>query len=183
MKELFLTCCFFLAITVTSAQQRFPQNFIGHWQGNLLWYQAGKGDPQKVKMQLIIRPTDTANVYTWQIIYGEKGEDNRPYLLKPVDAAKGHWQVDERNGIILDQYFIGNRFTSAFTVQSTTIVDSYWREGDNLVAEFYGLTAKPVATTGAGTDESPRVDSYGTKSYQRAVLKLVRPASPRKTRR
>ena len=122
-------------------------------------------------MQLVIQPTDSANTYTWQIIYGEKGEDNRPYLVKPVDTAKGHWQVDERNGIIIDQYFIGNRLASAFTVQTTTIVNSYWREGENLVAEFYGLTAKPVATTGLGTEESPKVEGYGAKSYQRAVMK------------
>ena len=89
----------------------------------------------------------------------------------PVDTTKGHWQIDERNGIIIDQYFIGNRFTSAFTVQTTTIVDSYWREGDKLIAEFYGLTAKPVTTSGNGTDDSPKVDSYETKSYQKAVMK------------
>jgi hypothetical protein len=127
-------------------------------------------------MQLIVQPTDTANVYSWQIIYGEKGQDNRPYLLKPVDTAKGHWQIDERNGIVIDQYFTGNRFTSAFTVQSTTIVDSYWREGKTLVAEFYSLTAKPVATTGGGTEESPRVDSYAIKGYQKAVLLFRKPA-------
>lgn len=152
------------------AQKTSVSDFIGHWQGTLHWYQAGKKEPQKVKMQLIIQPIDTANVYTWQIIYGDQGQDNRPYLLKPVDTTKGHWQVDERNGIVLDQYLIGNRFTSAFTVQTTTILDSYWREGKNLVAEFYSLTAKPVATTGEGTEDSPKVDSYGTKSYQRAVL-------------
>jgi hypothetical protein len=171
MKEFFLTCCFFVWSTLGFSQSGFPQAFIGHWQGELLWYKTGKKVPQKVKMQLVIQPTDTSNVYTWQIIYGKKNEDNRPYLLKPVDTAQGHWQVDERNGIILDQYFVGNRFTSAFTVQSTTIVDSYWREGKNLIAEFYSLTAKPVATTGLGTEESPNVDSYGTRGYQRAVLK------------
>lgn len=172
MKSVFLSCCFFVLALSSFAQKPFPESFTGHWQGDLYWYQAGKKDPQKVKMQLIIRPTDTAAVYTWQIIYGDKGEDNRPYLLKPVDTANGHWQIDEQNGIVLDQYFIGNRFTSAFTVQTTTIVDSYWREGKNLAAEFYSLTAKPVATTGQGTEESPKVDSYGTKGYQKAILQL-----------
>ena len=175
MKRLALSCCFFISVIRLFSQAPFPNDFIGHWQGDLLWYQTGKREPKKVKMQLIIKPTDTAGVFTWQIIYGEKGEDNRPYLLKPVDTAKGHWQVDERNGIILDQYLVGNRFTSAFTVQTTTIVDSYWRDGRNLVAEFYSLTAKPVATTGEGTDQSPKVDSYATRGYQRAVLKKVRP--------
>ena len=171
MKKIGFTGCFLVTAIFCFAQQNFIQSFLGHWQGELLWYQTGKPEPQKVKMQLIIKPTDTANVYTWQIIYGDKGEDNRPYLLKPVDMAKGHWRVDERNGIFLDQYLVGGRFTSAFTVQSSTIVDSYWREGEALIAEFYSLTAKPVATTGNGTDESPKVASYGTKGYQRAVLK------------
>ena len=164
-------CCFFLSGNFSFSQTAFPKDFLGHWEGTLNWYQAGKKTPQTVKMQLVILPGDSANTYSWQIIYGDKGEDNRPYILKAVDTSKGHWQIDERNGIIIDQYFVGNRFTSAFTVQTTTIIDSYWREGDALVAEFYGLTAKPVTTSGKGTEESPKVDSYGTKSYQRAVLK------------
>lgn len=171
MKRFVFACCFLFLSLFTFAQTTFPKDFIGHWEGTLNWYQTGKKTPQKVKMQLIIKPADSANTYTWQIIYGDKGEDNRPYILKPVDTAKGHWQVDERNGIVLDQYFIGGRFTSAFTVQTTTIVDAYWREGKNLIAEFYSMTAKPVNTSGEGTDDSPKVDSYGTKSYQRAVMK------------
>ena len=171
MKRCVFACCFFLSSLFAFGQTTFPKDFLGHWEGTLSWYRAGNATPQQVKMQLVIKPADSANTYTWQIIYGDKGEDNRPYLLKPVDTAKGHWQVDERNGIILDQYFIGGRFTSAFTVQTTTIVDSYWREGDCLVAEFYGLTAKPVNTSGHGTEESPKVDSYGTRSYQRAVMR------------
>jgi hypothetical protein len=171
MKSLVLFCCSFLLSLLAFGQATFPKDFLGHWEGTLTWYQAGKKLPQAVKMQLIIQPADTANTYTWQIIYGDKGEDNRPYLLRPVDTAKGHWQIDERNGIVLDQYYIGNRFTSAFTVQTTTILDSYWREGNSLVAEFYGLSAKPVSTTGQGTEASPKVDSYATKSFQRAVLK------------
>ncbi|RYZ26359.1 MAG: hypothetical protein EOO10_15785 [Chitinophagaceae bacterium] len=174
MTRFLFSCCLFFCTHLSFGQISFPQSFIGHWEGTLNWYQAGKKVPQKVKMQLIIRPADSSNTYTWQIIYGAKGEDNRPYILRPADTAKGHWQIDERNGIIIDQYFIGNRFTSAFTVQTTTIVDSYWREGEDLVAEFYGLTAKPVNTSGAGTEDSPKVDSYGTKSYQRAILKRIR---------
>ena len=171
MKRWIFSCCFFICCLFAFGQDVFPKSFLGHWEGTLEWYQQGKKLPQKVKMQLIIRPADSANTYTWQIIYGDKGEDNRPYILRPVDTANGHWQIDERNGIILDQYFIGNRFTSAFTVQTTTIVDSYWREGDKLIAEFYGLTAKPVSTSGNGSEDSPKVDSYATKSYQRAIMK------------
>jgi hypothetical protein len=171
MKRIFFLCCFFISAPFVFAQTSFPQSFIGHWEGTLLWYKTGSKEPQKVKMQLIIKPADSVNTYTWQIIYGDKGEDNRPYILKPVDTAKGHWQIDERNGIILDQYFIGDRFTSAFTVQNSTIVDSYWREEENLIAEFYSIGAKSINTTGDGTNESPKVDSYAIKSYQKAIMK------------
>jgi len=171
MKRSLFSCCFFISTFFAFSQTSFPASFTGHREGDLLWYQTGKISPQKVKMQLIIRPTDSANTYTWQIIYGDKGEDNRPYILKPIDTAKGHWKIDELNGIILDQYFVGNRFTCAFTVQNSTIVNSYWREGKTLIAEFYSITAKPVNTSVEGTDDSPKVKSYGTKSYQKAILK------------
>ncbi len=173
MRTIF-SCCFFISFLFASAQKPFPASFLGHWQGILYWYQTGKASPQKVTMQLIIQPADSSNTYTWQIIYGDKGQDNRPYTLKPVDTAKGHWQVDEHNGILIDQYFVGGRFTSTFTVQASTITDSYWRDGKTLIAEFYSITAKPVTTSGLGTDDSPKVDSYGTRSYQRAVMRKVK---------
>lgn len=173
MKLFFSVVLCFCTSSLLAQGSSFPQDFLGHWKGTLLWYSGATKEPQTVMMQLIIKPTDSANTYTWQLIYGDKEQDNRPYILKPVDTAKGHWQVDERNGIVLDQYFVGGRFTSAFTVQSTTIVDSYWREGEKLVVEFHSLSAKPVATTGNGTDDSPKVDSYAMKGFQRAVLKRV----------
>lgn len=169
MKLLLAFVCSLL-FSIASAQHHFPQDFVGHWQGNLQWYQAGKAAPQTVKMQLLVQPTYTVGIYTWQLTYGDKGQDDRPYLLKSVDTARGHWAVDERNGIIIDQYFVGNRFTSAFTVQSATIITSCWREGENLLMEFHSLSAKPVSTTGTGTEDSPTVMSYGVKGYQRAVL-------------
>src|SRR5687767_6059456 len=98
------------ACIINSARtQDIPKKFIGHWKGDLYWYKTGEKTAQKVKMQLIIRPSDTIGHYTWQIIYGENNADNRPYILKPVDTAMGHWIVDERNGIVLDQYWVGNR--------------------------------------------------------------------------
>ena len=160
----------FLTVSLPALAQDFPKNFVGHWEGTLEWHQAGNPVPRKVRMQLVIQPADTLGQYTWQIIYGAGGEDNRPYLLKPVDTAKGHWVVDERNGILLDQFWVGQRFTSVFSVQNSTILDSYYIENGKLVAEFYSYTAKPLQRSGKGTDESPFVDSFATKAYQRAVM-------------
>ena len=121
-------------------------------------------------MQLIIQPTDTANQYTWKILYGEKGEDTRPYVLNVVDTTKGHWVVDEKNGILLDQYWIGSKLYSVFSLNGVTIVNSYWREGEHLMVEFASFPTKPVRRSGAGTDEVPTVESYPVRSYQKGIL-------------
>jgi hypothetical protein len=171
MKAILSLCCFFLSLTAMA--QDFPASFLGYWQGELLWYKQGAKEPQKVPMQLIIQPSDSAGQYTWQIIYGENKQDNRPYILKPVDTAKGHWVIDERNSIILDHYWLGNKFTSAFTVGNNTIVDSYWIENGLLMVEFFSISSKPLNTTGGKEKDIPAVDSYALRGYQKAVLKKV----------
>ena len=121
-------------------------------------------------MELRIQPADSTDSYTWQLIYGSKEEDYRPYILKPVNKEEGHWVIDELSGIVLDQYWTGNKFSGAFTVQKSTIINSYWMEDDKLYVEFFNIGAKPMITTGKGTDEIPFVDSYKLGSYQKAVL-------------
>ena len=108
--------------------------------------------------------------YTWQLIYGSKEEDYRPYILKPVNKEEGHWVIDELSGIVLNQFWTGNKFSGAFTVQKSTIINSYWIENDKMFVEFYNIGAKPLITTGKGTEEVPFVDSYKLGSYQKAVL-------------
>jgi len=162
-----------IGLQSTAQVKPFPQDWVGNWKGELEWYRTGKAEPQKVKMELRIHPTDSSGQYTWQIIYGSAAEDNRPYTLISKDTAGVHWVIDEHNGILLDQYWVANKFAGAFTVMSNTIVNNYWMENNQLVAEFYSISAKPVATTGKGTEESPNVDSYRVGSYQKAVLTRV----------
>ncbi len=148
--------------------------FLGQWKGTLQWMVAGK-PTKEFAMKLIIQPADTAGQYTWQIIYGDSGKvDNRPYLLKPVDIAKGHWVVDERDGIVLDSYLHGNSFHGAFTVMGNTIVDSYTVNGDEMRVEFISIKLDQKNTSGKGTDETPFVDSYKIMGYQVGVLKRVK---------
>jgi hypothetical protein len=171
MKKPALLCSlFFLLSLFAGAQDQFPQSFVGTWKGELWWYRSGPAEPKKVPMQLIVQPADTAGQYTWQIVYGEKKEDNRPYLLKPVDTARGHWVVDEVNGIVLDQFWLGNRLTGAFTVAGNTLVNSYRIENGKMIVEFYSFPSKPIATTGGTSKDIPPVDSYAVRAYQRAVL-------------
>jgi hypothetical protein len=157
---------------IANAQQsKFPQSWTGNWKGELQWNKTGNDTVQKVKMELHIQPFTEAGKYNWQIIYGNNKADNRPYILFAKDSAKGHWAIDENNGIILDQFLIGDKFCGAFTVQNSTIINSYWLEGDKLIVEFYNLNLKTPFNSGKGTEESPSVDSYRMRSYQKAILR------------
>lgn len=174
MRASFLVSLLLIIRTVSIAQSGFPENWTGNWKGELQWYKTGGTEPQKVTMELRIQKGDSAGNYTWHLIYGSAPEDSRPYILKAKDAAKGHWVIDELNGIVLDQFWVGNKFCGAFTVQNSTIVNNYWMENGKMVIEFYSLAAKPINTTGNGTEESPSVDSYRVGSYQKAVLNRLR---------
>ena len=172
-KIIFLVFVSVSPILLFGQNSLFPTEWTGRWKGELHWWQGNSAEPKKVNMELVIEPTDSTDKYTWQIIYGKASEDNRPYILLAVDKEKGHWVIDEKNGIILDQYLIANRLSGSFTVQKSTIINNYWMENDSLVAEFYSMGASPVSTTGKGNDEIPLVHSYKINSYQRAVLKRV----------
>ncbi len=170
MKKLLIVYVLLLIGLFSSAQQlSFPQSFVGNWKGTLTWNRAEKA-PQQFTMRLNIQPVDSGR-YIWQIIYGDEQKDNRPYILMPVDIAKGHWQIDERNTIVLDGYFIGNSFTSVFAVSGSTIVSKYELTADGLLVSFTTYTTKPITTTGGTSNEIPPVDSYQVKSLQQGLLK------------
>ena len=173
-KELFLPCLLFFTLSTAGQQSTFPQSWLGNWKGELLWYKTGKPEPQKVNMELRIQPGDSAGTFTWQLIYGTANEDNRPYTLLPKDTTKAHWVIDENNGIVLDQFLVGNKFCGSFTVQNATILNNYWLDDGKMYVEFFSYTGKPLTTTGKGNEESPFVDSYRITGYQKAVLQRTK---------
>jgi hypothetical protein len=172
MKRVFFIIFGMFYIAAHAQQGNFPGNFIGKWTGKLQWMTEGK-PMEEFNMQLIIEPADTSGQYTWRIIYGDEGKDNRPYLLKPVDTAKGHWVVDEGDGIVLDNYVHGNAIHGAFTVLGNTVIDNYKIEHGNLIVEFLSIKLADKKTSGRGTEDTPFVDSYKITSYQTGVLHKV----------
>lgn len=170
MRKFFLVNVLLLMFLVSSAQQlSFPQSFVGNWKGTLTWSRAEKA-AQQFTMRLNIQPADSGR-FTWQIIYGDEQKDNRPYLLMPIDAAKGHWQIDERNTIVLDGYFIGKSFTSVFAVSGSTIVSKYELTAEGLMVSFTTYATKSITTTGGTSNEIPPVDSYKVIGLQQGLLK------------
>ncbi len=176
MKCITIFISILISLGCAAQKNSFPKTWEGDWKGELNWYKTGIKEPQKVNMELrihAIATPDSLNSWTWQIIYGSAAEDNRPYKLMPKDTTGIHWVIDENNGIILDQYWVADKFSGAFTVQNSTIINNFWIEEKKLIVEFYSISAKPVSTTGQGTDDSPSVMSYKVGSYQKAILERI----------
>lgn len=170
MRFLLITLLALTTLMAAAQQRSFPESWEGNWKGVLEWHHTGNDTARKINMELRIHKGNDAGTWTWQIIYGSEAEDNRPYKLIQKDNSGTHWVIDENSGIVLDQYWVANRFAGAFTVLNSTIFNSYRMENNKLVVEFYTVGAKPVSTTGQGTEDNPTVYSYPLNGYQKAVL-------------
>ena len=157
---------------------QFPEDWLGYWEGELSIYNEN-GLSQTLPMALDNQATDTTGWYVWAIIYGEdtiKGRRN--YYLKEIDAAKGHYQTDERNSIFLDSYLFGNTLASAFEVQGNYLTTNYTRTSKGMTFEIFMMRDKQGVMSGgmeadslAGQSAIPPVESYPVAVRQVAYLK------------
>lgn len=157
-----------LVAFTTCLAPEFPRDWIGDWKGTMVWTRVGV-KTEKVPMQLQIAATDKLDSYTYRLSYGEGGKDDRPYLLKLVDAKAGHWQIDERNGIVLDHYWLDDTFVGVFSVGGNTIMTTERREGKALITEMITYDSTVLSSTG-GKSGVPTVTTNKIKSIQRARL-------------
>nr|HMQ50000.1 hypothetical protein [Saprospiraceae bacterium] len=172
MKALF----FFILIGMTpglmSAQVGLPENWLGSWQGELVIYDA-QGERQRLPMELYIQPQDSS--FTWHIIYGaDKTAGLRAYLLRSVDTAKGHFVIDEQNGILLDAFLLGGQLISRFEVMGSLLQSRVEVVGDTLYYEIiYGGwdAIRQSGDTVMDGDSIPPVQSFLIQGRQYAVLK------------
>jgi len=168
-----------LVCTTSYAQNTFPESWLGNYKGDLNIYGVDSVKV-KAKMNLDIQKTAKDSIFDWTITYEMKGKkDVRAYSLIVVDRAKGHFQIDEKNSIIIDGYLHNtNVFTSFFKVMTSYIVATYTKNEDGtLTFEIIAGKAEPVSTTGntkLKAENIPEVNTYPVNGRQKAVLKRVK---------
>lgn len=150
----------------------FPAAWEGEWTGDLV-ISNGTGELQRVPMILRILPTEGER-YTFSLVYGEDTPENtRPYFIQAVDATKGHYEVDEDNGIILDDFLINGKLYSRFEVMGSLLLTTLEERDGQLIYEIISGPLEPLRTTGDTTidgEEIPPVNGYGITVQQRAIL-------------
>ena len=157
----------------TSTQLKtFPDEWLGVWEGTLHIYNH-QNILQSIPMSLENLRTDSADIFQWVIIYGEdKIKGKRDYILK--NKSKGHYVVDEKNGILLDAYVMENKLISHFEVMGNQLTSIYERQEDKMIFEIIVNKSVPATVSGnikaKGQEDVPEVKSFPIIGYQKAIL-------------
>jgi hypothetical protein len=150
----------------------FPAAWQGHWVGDLV-ISTVQGEAQRVPMSLRIEALPDGR-YTYTIVYGaDTPENTRPYYLQAVPDSPGHFETDEGNGILLDDYFINGKLYARFEVMGNLLLSTLEQQGEHLVYEIISGPMAPTRTTGntvVDGEEIPPVNGYKITVQQRARL-------------
>jgi hypothetical protein len=117
------------AATAATAPVGLPEAWFGKWEGPTQTIRPGGEVAGEFAMGLEIgpapaQPAGGLPVYNWAISYTQgQNTQARPYLLRIATdeagkALPGHFILDERNGILVDQFLLGSTMQGHFIVIS-----------------------------------------------------------------
>jgi hypothetical protein len=104
-----------------------------------------------------------------------KQRDERKYNLIKSDSIPGLYEVNENNGIIINEVLIGNRMFQRFEVMDNVIYGITTYEKNKITWELISDNEKISFQSGKGDEDSPFVVTYFPTNYQRAVLTKKKP--------
>jgi hypothetical protein len=175
MKKL-LAILLFCSVTVSLVRAQvnnFPAAYTGTWQGKLNIHSPGVKQKGTVDMVLKIQPTDSQNIWQWEINYITDGKapDVRKYLLVINDSTKGKYCIDEQSGIVINARLIANVLTTRFKVNGSLLLINYRFEENEIVFEVFSGPAERTTETGNNPEQNiPPVTVFDVGNYQKAVL-------------
>ncbi len=146
-----------------------PRTWLGKWAGQVTAISTA-GPSGSFQMELEVAEAKEPNVYTWTITYsGPQGRSERPYLLKVIDASKGHYAIDEQNGVVIDAMKLGDGLYSHFSIQGQTLWTRYeWKgTGDQQEVHFELISA----ASAEAADQANPVTSLRPANRQIGILR------------
>jgi len=150
--------------------------WAGTWRGRcelIPPYQGSSG----LETLLTIAPGADGS-YTWRLVYEASGSvprQVRDYELVPVDAVKGHYVLDEKNGLKLDTFVVGRAIYSYFMISGNRIPshDELLSE-DEMLMSLPMFEEAPVRNTCLTGKPSVCTDSFRLKTAQSCRLRRQR---------
>ena len=164
--------------TQTKEKAIFPDDWMGHYQGNLELVNAIQGKTMTLPMTLIISPTDTVNRWRWysKAIY-QGQEIIKDYALYRTDSMPpNHFIMDENNGIYLDRILLDGGFYDYFEVGQLGLYGITKKVGDDIHFEIasFPLQSKRYSTYESSEFKVDTIISYKVINTQKVLLKRVK---------
>lgn len=152
--NLLLVICFSGPLMSQQANSTgLPKGWYGKWKGEVV-SESFRGKQEPFQMELDVAATSDSGRLTWQIVYdGKQGRSQRDYELVTIDAGRGHYEVDEKNGIRITASLVGNALLSNFTVGGQNICTQYKLDEAAGVIEFELISANAEKALKTGTDQ------------------------------
>lgn len=150
--------------------------WAGRWEG-ACGIAAAQGKLSSVVTSLEIRKTaDNGSRYSWIVTYGPstEAEQRRAYEIVAVDAAQGHYIIDEKNGLKIDAWLVANQIFAPFEIGGTVIAAKYIRMNGGIVMELPSFEAANRRKTCLTSKPETCAHSYRMTGVQ---LCFLRPAS------
>lgn len=149
----------------------FPKEYVGTYAGNLNISDAS-GVLQNVPMELRIVATEDPKKFEYVLSYiVAKKKDERKYTLIVVDPAKGIYDLDENNGVVLRANYMRQTLFSTFEVNNRILNSSVEFKNDGRV--FFNIIVTEKANPRQTGTEKLAVTSYHAVVIQKAALRKV----------
>lgn len=173
-RKTLLACVATLAPAVLASAQTDPlAAWQGEWRGTCEIAPPYRG-VERFAASLRVRPLGLAGRFTWRLIYDAAGtipRSERNYELRAADAAKGHYELDEKNGLILDAYLSGAAIHMHFSIGGGFVPALYLLLSDReMLVDMPGFETKAVRRTCATGAADTCVETYRLTGTQRCRL-------------
>ncbi|MBD2454612.1 hypothetical protein H6G80_11025 [Nostoc sp. FACHB-87] len=159
--------------TAALSSNSFPQTWQGTWSGTL-YDRTVSGKSQTVPMKLRIKLISQDPIrYTWQITYGTGSKKLvRNYELVAKNQDAGHFAIDEKDGTIIDTWWLGEKLYSQFRVKNLLLSTQCQLQDNKLHYEL--VVYQPTTTPESNSTEQPFFESYQLRTIQFATLTPVK---------
>jgi hypothetical protein len=114
--------CSSYKIAKNSKDLKFPDDWIGSYEGKMFWY-AGNNKKAEIPIRIEISKTEDPKRLHWKTTYDSTEAVPKKivkdyYLISNDSLGKNHFILDENNGILINQILIDNTLYSSFEILS-----------------------------------------------------------------
>jgi hypothetical protein len=139
-----------------------PEEWTGTWVGTCIsdnYNTDNATTPYDIKVNIAVNNSQTLD---WSIQYPP--EAARKYQLKLQNDLAGHYILDEKNGILIDQFYGAAHLRELYVVNGKIFTGSTTKSGDVLTMEHTSYWANPLHQTSLPDGSFP-VSSYALRDH------------------